>query len=126
MRSENGSLKCQIAPAAKIPLKIIDLSDIQTESMNDLIALAEQKEIEQAIDIGRAPLSKLLLLKLHDKKWKFSWTHHHAIVDGWSLPVILDELLEAYDTNEPLLKNSHLLPNRSLDCNRRKMMSYQN
>ena len=104
LRSENGSLKCQIAPAAKIPLKIIDLSNIQTESMKDLIALAEQKEIEQAIDIGCAPLSKLLLLKLHDKKWKFSWTHHHAIVDGWSLPVILDELLEAYDTNEPLIK----------------------
>lgn len=104
LRSEKGSLKCQIAPAAKIPLRIIDLSNIQSETINDLIILAEQKEIEQAIDIGCAPLSKLLLLKLNDKKWKFSWTHHHAIVDGWSLPVILDELLETYDTNEPLLK----------------------
>lgn len=106
----NGELICQIAPTAEIPLKIVDLSKMPPESLSELILIAEKKEIDQAINIGSAPLCKLLLLKLQDKKWKFSWTHHHAIIDGWSMPVILDELLEAYDCNGSILKRNPPTP----------------
>ena len=120
LSSVEGNLICQIAPSAKIPLKIVDLSKMPPESLEELILLAEKKEIDQTINVEYAPLSKLLLLKLHDTKWKFSWTHHHAIVDGWSMPVILDELLEAYDSNAPLIKKSPPTPESLIRLNSEK------
>lgn len=109
-RNANGDLMCQIEPTAEIPLKIVDLSKIPSESLSEFILIAEKKEIDQAINIGCAPLSKLLLLKLNDTKWKFSWTHHHAIIDGWSMPVLLDELLEAYDSNGSIQRKNPPTP----------------
>src|SRR5580693_832706 len=28
--------------------------------------------------------------------WRFVWTHHHAILDGWSLPILFRELFTCY------------------------------
>lgn len=115
-RNKEGTLYCQAAPSAKIPVKMIDLSIVPAASLPELILASEKKEISQALDIGCAPLSKLLIIKVNQNKWKFAWTHHHAIVDGWSLPIILDELLEAYDHAQAITKKPPPTPESIFRC----------
>ena len=46
-------------------------------------------------DTGAAPLMRLLLARVGDDRWLHAWTYHHALIDGWSMAHLLQELLAA-------------------------------
>ncbi|MFJ6613304.1 non-ribosomal peptide synthase/polyketide synthase [Streptomyces sp. NPDC091289] len=52
---------------------------------------------ETAVRFGlaEAPLLRAALLRLDDG-WRLLVTGHHAVLDGWSVPVLLGEVLRAY------------------------------
>lgn len=50
----------------------------------------------QDMDFSRAPLMKLTLVRVSDAAYKLVWTHHHALVDGWSLSNVYNALNQAY------------------------------
>jgi amino acid adenylation domain-containing protein/non-ribosomal peptide synthase protein (TIGR01720 family) len=43
-----------------------------------------------------APLMRHKLIRLGEAEWAFLWSHHHVLLDGWSLPVLMGELFEIY------------------------------
>ena len=47
-------------------------------------------------DLRTAPLFRLLLVRLEDRRWRLSWTQHHLLLDGWSVSQVLRELFAAY------------------------------
>ncbi|HEX6289429.1 MAG TPA: amino acid adenylation domain-containing protein [Herpetosiphonaceae bacterium] len=47
-------------------------------------------------DLTSAPLLRVHLFWLDDTTWECVWTHHHLILDGWSLPLVLRDLLTCY------------------------------
>ena len=44
----------------------------------------------------RPPLVRLHLLRTADDEYRFVWTHHHLLLDGWSMSLVMDELRERY------------------------------
>ncbi|MFT5716093.1 MAG: amino acid adenylation domain-containing protein [Oleiphilaceae bacterium] len=57
---------------------------------------AECKLIGLLFESNRGPLMRLLLIKESDTRHRLVWTHHHALLDGWSLPIVLGELNHFY------------------------------
>lgn len=53
-------------------------------------------DLERSLDLGKAPLMRLTLIRLQDDQNRFIWSHHHILLDGWSAPIVLNELLELY------------------------------
>ncbi len=47
-----------------------------------------------------APLMRCYLLKLSATHWKFLWSHHHILTDGWCLPILMKEVLHYYHNPE--------------------------
>ncbi|MCV2463980.1 condensation domain-containing protein, partial [Streptomyces sp. ICN988] len=47
-------------------------------------------------DIGRPPLLRFTLIRLTPERHRLALAVHHAVLDGWSLPVLLRELLALY------------------------------
>jgi amino acid adenylation domain-containing protein/non-ribosomal peptide synthase protein (TIGR01720 family) len=43
-----------------------------------------------------APLMRCYLIKFTDTHWKFLWSHHHILTDGWCLPILMKEVLHYY------------------------------
>ena len=43
-----------------------------------------------------APLMRCYLIKLSATHWKFLWSHHHILTDGWCLPILMKEVLHHY------------------------------
>ncbi len=56
--------------------------------------LAEDRA--RGIDLGKAPLIRMSLLRLADDCYQLIWTHHHAILDGWSVAVLWEEISRSY------------------------------
>ncbi len=46
--------------------------------------------------LTRAPLMRLTLMQCDDERLYFVWTHHHLLLDGWSLALALGELFQCY------------------------------
>jgi len=47
-------------------------------------------------ELSRPPLHRFLLAQVSEDEWIFVWTHHHLLLDGWSLPLVLEEVFAAY------------------------------
>ncbi len=61
------------------------------------LAVFLQTEQARGFDLTRAPLIRLALLRLADDAYEFVWTHHHILLDGWSIPLLLHEVFAHYD-----------------------------
>jgi len=51
---------------------------------------------EQRFDLATAPLLRFTLLRLDEPRHVLLLTAHHLLIDGWSLPLLLDELFTLY------------------------------
>ena len=47
-------------------------------------------------DFSQAPLMRLALIGVAEGADEFIWTFHHAILDGWSVPLVLAEVVGFY------------------------------
>ncbi|MFP3758913.1 condensation domain-containing protein, partial [Cupriavidus sp. SIMBA_020] len=50
----------------------------------------------RGFDFTQAPLFRLALFRLGDQAWRFHWSHHHILLDGWSSARLLSEVAAAY------------------------------
>ncbi len=53
-------------------------------------------EVNAGLDLATAPLMRLLLVRTAAGVHRLAWTHHHIVLDGWSLSLLLDEVLNAH------------------------------
>src|SRR6202035_3484674 len=79
-----------------LPWREVDLSalapDRQAETLEALLAADPQ----QALDPRRPPLLRFLLIRLGPERHRLVSTNHHLILDGWSGPLLFQELFALY------------------------------
>jgi amino acid adenylation domain-containing protein/FkbM family methyltransferase len=46
--------------------------------------------------LEQAPLMRLSLIRVSADCSYFVWSHHHLLLDGWSIPILIAELIEIY------------------------------
>ena len=56
-----------------------------------------ESDIQQPFAFSEAPLMRFQLSNLQNGNWFFCWTHHHILMDGWCLPIILREVFDQYE-----------------------------
>ncbi len=47
--------------------------------------------------VDRPPLMRFYWLQLESDVVRFIWTYHHALLDGWSVPLVLRDVIHIYD-----------------------------
>jgi amino acid adenylation domain-containing protein len=50
----------------------------------------------QGFDLAQAPLMRLMLIRLTETTYHFIWSHHHLLLDGWSVQLLYQELVATY------------------------------
>ena len=51
---------------------------------------------ERGLDPAAAPVMRVALLRTGDRDWHLVWSHHHVLLDGWSVPLVMGDVLAAY------------------------------
>jgi len=81
----------------ELPFKFEDWSDKDEEIQLQEIENYLIQDKKKGFNLSKAPLQRIKLIKLNDKTYKLIWSHHHILLDGWSLPLILRDLFIVYE-----------------------------
>jgi amino acid adenylation domain-containing protein len=85
-----------IHPPSDVPLPVDDLSHLPAEEREEDLRQRVGREARRPFDLVRGPLLRASLLRLSDTEHVALVTMHHVISDGWSVNVLLRELLAIY------------------------------
>ncbi|MEA5616259.1 amino acid adenylation domain-containing protein [Cronbergia sp. UHCC 0137] len=93
-------------PLARVH-RSIDLPFIAEDWRNLEVDELEQKWIDlltndrqEKLSTETAPLMRLTLVRTDAEKWRFCWTHHHVLLDGWSLPLVFQDVIAFYQSQQ--------------------------
>ncbi|MEU4347654.1 amino acid adenylation domain-containing protein [Streptomyces sp. NPDC023838] len=87
----------QLIPArVEVLLREFDLLTLdEAEREAELARLMAEDQVDR-FDLARPPLLRFMLIRRSERGWRLVMTHHHILLDGWSIPVLIGELIELY------------------------------
>ena len=81
-----------------VPVNLVDWRDLPVAEQEEQRQMFLAAERHHGFDLSKAPLLRLALHRLDGERFYFTWTYHHILLDGWSLPILLQELIAIYET----------------------------
>ena len=96
-RLPDGEAEQVIQPEAEVRLSFEDLSGLPEAGRQARLEALSAGEARTPFDLERGPLLRATLLRLRAERHVLLLTMHHIISDGWSVRILLGELLRLYD-----------------------------
>lgn len=90
----------QFVPAEfSLPWRKLDLSSMaEAEQKQTVLALLREDETSR-FNLASPPLFRFTLMRTGPQQHRFALTYHHILMDGWSSPVFMREVLTVYQSN---------------------------
>jgi amino acid adenylation domain-containing protein len=85
-----------IAPPVALQLPVLDISHLAEHERITEARTRAAADARQPFDLERGPLYRLSLLRLDEEDHVLLFTMHHIISDGWSMGVLVREVVELY------------------------------
>jgi amino acid adenylation domain-containing protein/non-ribosomal peptide synthase protein (TIGR01720 family) len=84
------------------------------DDLSELSPAFGRKQIDQwlardrarGFDLDAAPLLRLALFKTGAEQWVLGWSFHHILLDGWSVALVLEAVMQAYEGNLPATRST--------------------
>ncbi|WLS48451.1 condensation domain-containing protein [Micromonospora profundi] len=91
------------------PLQVVHRDVTPPAHQDDWSALSDDEQRERldammaedratGFDVAAAPLQRLHLIRLGADRHALAWTHHHLLLDGWSVPIFMNEVMAHYQS----------------------------
>ena len=78
-----------------MPVEVVDYRGINAQQQGTAISEYQEADLAKGFDLQAAPLMRLALMRLDERRHRMLWTWHHILLDGWSLPVLMQEFLRS-------------------------------
>ncbi|MGN9822060.1 non-ribosomal peptide synthase/polyketide synthase, partial [Streptomyces sp. SD11] len=85
-----------VSRSVPLPLHVLDLSHLDEEARRHAVTEHLEADWERGADFSAPTLVRISLIRLADDRHQLVWSFHHLLLDGWSVPIVLNEVLEAY------------------------------
>lgn len=100
LRSElvlaDGAALQRVLQSAELPFHYEDLSEVGNAEAR--VQAYREQDLARPISLDQAPLLRLACFRLAPEHHKLIFSAHHAVLDGWSGPVLLEALHRGYQT----------------------------
>ncbi|MYW19478.1 AMP-binding protein, partial [Streptomyces sp. SID2955] len=77
---------------AALPVTHLDWRDLSPEEARARLDDVLARDRAEGVDLGRAPLQRLLLARISGTEVRVVWSFHHLLLDGWSLFQVLTDV----------------------------------
>nr|WP_260232358.1 non-ribosomal peptide synthetase [Chryseobacterium lactis] len=92
----NGEIIQVIDKAGILDWRYLDLCEMMEIEQEELIRETTQNDRFEVYDLSKGGLFRIYLFKRSEKHYTCLFSNHHAVLDGWSMPVILTRIHEIY------------------------------
>ncbi|KPH97142.1 amino acid adenylation domain protein [Actinobacteria bacterium OK074] len=86
-----------VAEDVTVPWREVDVSGGSAEACEERARAVAEEEYRSRFDMARPPLVRFVLLRLGERRHRLVMTNHHILWDGWSLPLLVRELVALYE-----------------------------
>ena len=81
---------------ARVPFRREDWRGLEEAERQRRLEAYLAADRAEGFELGRGPLMRLALFRLGEDEHQLVWTHHHLILDGWSLSLLFRDVLGHY------------------------------
>ncbi|MFJ8234057.1 amino acid adenylation domain-containing protein, partial [Streptomyces sp. NPDC094448] len=93
---DSGRVLAAVADTAGAPWREVELGHLdETERETAWQSLLDEERWTR-FDLAEPPLIRFTLARFATDRWRLVMTNHHIVLDGWSLPLVVRDLLAAY------------------------------
>ncbi len=85
------------ASAVEIPFQWVDISALGPQEIERQREKLIRKAAAAPFELNRAPLLRVLGIKLNNRRYDLLFNVHHIISDGWSMEILQKEFTQLYD-----------------------------
>ncbi|WP_133054871.1 non-ribosomal peptide synthetase, partial [Niastella populi] len=96
--NEQGEIRQYINSASATGFRISFLDLRGDKDQERILPQLVQKDFISPFDLSQGPLLRVSVIQVSEDKWVFTFVMHHIISDGWSMSVLIRELLSLYNT----------------------------
>jgi hypothetical protein len=82
----------------KLPWVLHDWSDLPRAEASERFEEFLRADFRSGFDLRRVPLNRMTLIRLETNVYEFIWSFHLLLMDGWSMQVMLSDLLTVYES----------------------------
>ncbi|MCZ4521275.1 non-ribosomal peptide synthase/polyketide synthase [Rhodococcus ruber] len=97
----------------ELPWATLDVTHLDGAERDAVVADALAEDQRRHFDVAVAPLLRFLLIRLTPTSYTLAMTNHHVLLDGWSLPLMMKELLYLYAVRSDTASMPRVRPYRS-------------
>ncbi|MCG6573325.1 amino acid adenylation domain-containing protein [Pseudomonas sp. AF32] len=98
-QDDEGDPVALIADGVRLDFPLIDLSGLSPSAQRERVAQATLENARMPIDLEQAPLLRGQILHLGATEHVLLFAMHHIISDGWSMGLLINELVQAYEAS---------------------------
>ncbi len=80
----------------RFAVPVVDITDLPASGRKFEATTICNKEAHRGFDLGKGPLFRWLLIRLNEQEHIIVFTIHHIISDGWSMGIIVNDLMRLY------------------------------
>ena len=84
-----------VEKSVELPFEYLDWTEMEDQE-TELKLLCEAEE-KKGFQLDKAPLMRVIVIKLNNNEYEVIWNFHHLLMDGWSVPLVLKQLLDTYE-----------------------------
>ena len=72
----------------QLPWSLHDWRDLNHEQQQSKLDAFLEQDRSKGFELDQAPLMRISIVRLRDDEYLMVWSHHHLLLDGWSLSLI--------------------------------------
>ncbi|MCB9348850.1 MAG: amino acid adenylation domain-containing protein [Lewinellaceae bacterium] len=80
-----------------VAFEVIDLTDLPEKIQGQRIQIYLFANKTKGFDLSKPPLLRFALFKIAERRHRLVISTHHILIDGWSVPIFLKQLLDLYE-----------------------------
>ena len=82
--------------SVELPWQELDWRGLSDADLGARFAAFLEQDRARGFDLAVPPLTRVAVIRVRDDEHRVVWTHHHLQIDGWSWPVVLDDVAVGY------------------------------
>lgn len=95
----------QVIQEARVDIDYRELCDLDPAQRETRVQQLADAEARRPFDLQQGPLLRVCVLGLGEQEHVMLLTLHHIVADGWSMGVLIEEFLHAYDSLQMVVPN---------------------